>query len=165
MREADTRTRRALGRLIGHRTLSLKALAEDLGIAYATIHSWTRVDGPVPTLAQVRSLLLAASRYDADAARELAAEVYGIGDAGWLLAAAPRPGPTAQDMVREVLEASAATGAVTGWAAEAAPGGISPAEADVGGQLLHAAQVQLAEAAAVVRRFKAPQGVLPGVPA
>ena len=49
---------------------------------------WLEPDGPVPTLAQVRSLIWAAARHDAGAARELAAEVYGLGDAGWPLAEA-----------------------------------------------------------------------------
>lgn len=164
MREADTRTRRALGRLIGHRSLSLKALAEDLGVAYATVHSWTRLDGPTPTLAQVRSLLLAASRYDAEAARELAAEVYGLGDAGWLLAAAPRPGPTAQDMVAEVLQATSAMGQVTGWTAEAtADGRVDWTEAERGDRVVDHVLRLLAQVKAQVHRCRAPQGVLPGV--
>lgn len=163
MREADPRTKKALRQLVRHPTLALKALAEDLGVAYRTMASWVEPDGPVPTLDQVRQLVLACARYDGAAARQLAEELFGLPACGWFVAEAPRVAGATHDLVREVLEAGAATGAVTGWAAEAAQGGISPDEAEEGVALIHAAERELAEARLAVEAFKAPQLKFAGV--
>lgn len=163
MRTEDAKTKRALRQLVRHPTLALKALAEDLGIAYRTIASWAEPDGPTPTLDQVRQLVQACSRYDGAAARRLAEELFGLRDTGWFLAASPRVVGAPRDVVHEVLEAGAATGAVTGWVAQAAEGGISPAEADQGVQLLRASAREIAEALAAVETYRAPQLQLAGV--
>jgi hypothetical protein len=158
MRTEDPRTKKALRQLVRHPTLALKALAVDIDVPYDTVHSWISTDGPVPTLAQVRALIWAAARYDAAAARELAAEVYGLGDAGWMLAAMPRPASGVDDLVGEVLQAGAAVGQVTGWAAEATVDHrVDSTEADEGWRLIQVAQRKLAEVTAQVERHRPPQ--------
>lgn len=160
----DARTKAALRRLIRHRTIQPKALADDLGVAYRTLMAWLEPEGVVPSLDQVRQVLKACARYDAAEARRLAEEVYGLADAGWFLAAAPPARPCEGDLVREVLEASAATGAVTGWAAEAtADGRVDWTEAERGERAIAHALQLLAQAKAQVHSFRAPQGVLAGV--
>lgn len=166
MRAEDPRTKAALRTLVRHPTLALKALAEDLGIAYRTIVSWAEPDGPTPTLDQVRQLVQACARYDGAAARRLAEEVYGLPAAGWFLAAAPvvagRPG----EVAREVLEAGAAVGRVSSWVVGAlADGRVGPSEAQDGGALIRDGLRELAEAAAAVRLLEAPQLRLAVVPA
>lgn len=161
----DPRTKRALRRLIRHPTIQAKAIAADLGIAYRTLMAWLEPDGAVPSIDQVRQLLQACARYDAPAARSLAEELYGLGDCGWFLASEPSVRGVPADVVHEVLEAGAATGAVTGWVASAATAGFSPEEAEEGCRLIRSAERELAEALAAVELFKRPQlrlvGVLP----
>lgn len=161
----DQTTKQALRRLIRHPTIAAKALAEDLGVAYRTLMTWLEPDGPVPSLDQVRQLVVAARRYDPGEARRLAEVLFGLGDAGWFLAEEPRVSGVARDVVHEVLEAGAATGAVTGWVAEAAESGFSPEEAEEGCRLIRSAERELAEALAAVEQFKRPQLRLAGVPA
>lgn len=157
MRE-DVRTKQALARLVRHPTVTMKALAAELGVAYRTMANWVEPDGTIPTLAQVRDLVAAAAKLDPEAARELAADLFGLTDSGWLLAAAPRQAPSASDLVGEVLEAGAAVGEVTGWAARATSDGrVDSTEADEGWRAIHKAQRELAEAAAVVEKHRAPQ--------
>lgn len=123
MRE-DTRTKKALARLVRHPSITLKALAAELGTSYDAVHSWTQVDGPVPTLAQVRALVWAAARLDRVAARDLAADLFGLGDAGWVLSSAPEPSPSSTDVVREVMEAGEAMGALHGATLRAVADGV-----------------------------------------
>lgn len=165
MREVDPRTKRALKVLLRHPTLAMKALAADLGLSYRTIASWVEPDGPVPTVDQLRQLVQACARYDDTAARLLAEDVFGLTVCRWFLAGSPQVSGTRADVVHEVLEAGAATGAVTGWLAEAAAGGFSPGEAEEGCRLILSAQRELAEAKASLETYKAPQLRLAGVAA
>jgi hypothetical protein len=159
----DPRTKAALRRLIRHRTIAAKALAEDLGVAYRTLMSWLEPEGVAPSLDQVRQLVKACARYNQAEARRLAEDLFGIGDCGWFVAVAPRAAGVPADVVHEVLEAGAAVGLVTGWAVEASAGGISPEEAAEGCRLIGAAERELAETRAAVQCFQAPQLNLAGV--
>jgi hypothetical protein len=166
MREADPRTKKALRQLVRHPTLALKALAEDLGIAYRTIASWVEEDGPVPTLDQVRQLVQACARYDGPAARRMAEELLGIQSLGWFIGATPAVAGRPGEVAREVLEAGAAVGRVSAWAVEATSDGqVGPEEAEEGEALIRAGLRELAEAQAAVRLLEAPQLRLVGVPA
>lgn len=164
MRDEDQQTKRALQGLIRHPTIPAKALAESLGVHYRTVMSWLEPDGPVPTLRQLRLLVAAARRIDEPAARVLAEELYGLEEAGWLLAVAPaHPGRPAE-LVREVMEAAGAVGQVSAWAARAtADGRVGPEEAEEGASLLRHVQREAAEASAALRSFMAPQLQLVGV--
>ena len=163
MRAEDPKTKRALRQLVRHPSIAAKAVADDLGVAYRTLMAWLEPDGPVPTLDQVRQLVAACARQDAEAARRLAEELYGLPACRWFLAAEPAVAGSAPDVVHEVLEAGAATGRVTGWLAEAAVGGFSPAEAEEGCSLMRAAERELAEAQAALEVYRRPQLRLAGV--
>lgn len=157
MRE-DARTKAALRRLVGHPTLSIKTLAADLGMPVTTLHHWCDPTYAVPTLSQVRALVWAAAKQDQQAARELAAALYGLDDAGWILAAAPQPAPDANDVVKEVMEVGAATGQLQGWAVQArADGVVTPSEAVQGIKHGRTALREMAEAIESLERVVRPR--------